>query len=221
MGVEDRAAEVYVALRDRGSVRAAAVELAGEVLEALLEFGAGEDDEEAREAYAVVRRILEEDLDEEEIREAAARLLKVTSFEPGFADAPERRAALEAAVEVVARDARVQGLTEPVTVRYDEPGEVEAHVCYAGSWHGQGLRAHDMDPESWLFGAADALQEAVMEKTWQVWPVCPDHELGLHLETVDSEDRRGPRADGAFWVCAGEGGHRVARVGALSEGRVE
>ncbi|TQJ57735.1 hypothetical protein FBY34_5605 [Streptomyces sp. SLBN-115] len=50
-------------------------------------------------------------------------------------------------------------------------------------------------------------QQSLLEWIWQVWPVCPRHDLGVH-----SSERGGA----AVWWCAGGGGHMLAPVGELA-----
>jgi hypothetical protein len=58
-----------------------------------------------------------------------------------------------------------------------------------------------------LTSLAVMMQEGLLERTGQVWPVCARHGLGVH----------GSERDGAaVWRCAGDGGHVLAPVGELS-----
>ncbi|GAB2810913.1 hypothetical protein GCM10022221_05430 [Actinocorallia aurea] len=215
----DVADVVFAGLRDHGEVGAAAVELAWEVLGGLWEDeGAerdGEDEERGERLYEVVRGILEAGLDGSAMREAAARLLDLIDHDPGFGAAADRRAAIEEAAAIVGRDAQCQGFTEPVTVMYFEPGDMLAQIAYGGFSRGPSTRSYAGDAGIWLWWAADALQETVMDKTWKVWPVCPEHGTGLHLDQRSAHER-GAEPAGAFWFCRVEGGHRVAAVGKLS-----
>ncbi|MGW1963487.1 RNA-guided endonuclease InsQ/TnpB family protein [Streptomyces sp. NPDC001935] len=66
-----------------------------------------------------------------------------------------------------------------------------------GEWHGNHLDPCSQDsPDSALASIADAVQDTVMELLWQVWPLCPEHGLGMHL-TEDAEER-------LSWWCVGE-----------------
>ncbi|MFF9476271.1 hypothetical protein ACF1E9_27080 [Streptomyces roseolus] len=82
-----------------------------------------------------------------------------------------------------------------------------------GEWHGNHLDPDSQDGlASALASVADAAQETVMELLWQVWPLCPEHGLGMHL-TEDAQER-------LSWQCAGERSRRGpahihAAVGAL------
>jgi len=94
----------------------------------------------------------------------------------------------------------------------DEPEDV--YVALAnGEWHGNRLypeSAHDAVLAPAV--VADAAQETVTERLWRAWPLCAEHDLGMH-----------PRADTErilSWWCAGGGthgdpGHIRAAVGAL------
>ncbi|MFI6479068.1 hypothetical protein ACIBH1_14130 [Nonomuraea sp. NPDC050663] len=100
------------------------------------------------------------------------------------------------AIDLVTHDMHATGATGEVTLAVPD-------------WDPDGVRlqvddhfSHDRVP----FGGdvptyvADAVQEAVMEASFTVWPLCPDHDLGLHAE------------NGA-WAC--RRGHVVARIGHL------
>ncbi|MEZ0094417.1 hypothetical protein [Streptacidiphilus sp. EB129] len=88
------------------------------------------------------------------------------------------------------------------------------HVALAnGEWDGNCLFPDSADdPAQALAVVADAAQETVVERLWQAWPCCPEHDLGMHPR----ED-----ADGRLcWWCAGDRSrrgpaHLRAAVGAL------
>lgn len=93
----------------------------------------------------------------------------------------------------------------------DEPEHV--HVALAdGRWHGNALCPDaSADPASALRTVADAAQETVTECLWLVWPLCAEHDLGMHPRDVDGQ---------VSWWCAGERtrrgpAHARAAVGAL------
>lgn len=54
---------------------------------------------------------------------------------------------------------------------------------------------------------AECMQDLMMEVLWIVWPECPAHNFGLHV------DFEAPRA---VWRCKG-GSHVVAPIGALHD----
>lgn len=63
------------------------------------------------------------------------------------------------------------------------------------------------DPVELLAAVADAGQETVAAELWLVWPVCPQHDKGLHVGAA------------ATWVCrVGTGGHAVGAIGELASG---
>ncbi|GAA3396322.1 hypothetical protein [Cryptosporangium minutisporangium] len=82
---------------------------------------------------------------------------------------------------------------------------------------GEPLYADDESDALWC--AASNAQALVNEFRWQVWPVCPEHDLGLHLWsagagpdwTLDHTDWNVPA-----WRCRAGKGHEVALVGELS-----
>ncbi|MDQ0934604.1 hypothetical protein [Streptomyces turgidiscabies] len=95
----------------------------------------------------------------------------------------------------------------------DEPENV--YVALAnGEWHGRYLYLYPDsadDPAIALAVVADAAQETVTERLWQAWPVCAEHDLGMHPRDADGQ---------LSWWCAGERlrrgpAHIRAAVGAL------
>ncbi|MEU6244572.1 hypothetical protein [Streptomyces sp. NPDC047024] len=99
----------------------------------------------------------------------------------------------------------------------DEPEQLDVALP-DGSWQGNAVHPEDTtdnsgvpeptDPARLLARVADAAQETVMEMSWQVWPVCPYHKLGLHVRT----------AEAVVWWCGdADGGHAAAEVGRLAE----
>lgn len=140
-------------------------------------------------------------------------------------DLPEPRRVLlgeyplwDEALALVNRDLAVtlpdQGLLQLLGLpSYDE--EVAEYVCVAlanGEWHG-----NVVDPESAnnpvlaLAAITDAAQETVTECCSQAWPVCDEHNLGMHPREADGQ---------LSWWCAGgkvrgESAHIRAAVGGL------
>ncbi|AZP19197.1 hypothetical protein EJC51_25875 [Streptomyces aquilus] len=97
---------------------------------------------------------------------------------------------------------------------YDAGEPENVYVATAtGEWHGNPLDPNSQDsPASALASVADAAQETVVELLWQAWPLCPEHDLGMHPRE-DAEGR-------LSWWCAGERlrrgpAHVHAAVGAL------
>lgn len=43
------------------------------------------------------------------------------------------------------------------------------------------------DPVAALAGLTTMIQESLLERTWQVWPVCPLHGFGVHGAERDGE----------------------------------
>ncbi|WP_309056117.1 hypothetical protein [Streptomyces sp.] len=95
-----------------------------------------------------------------------------------------------------------------------EAGEPECvYVALAnGEWHGNFLDPKTPeDSAEALAIVADAAQETVAELLWQAWPVCVEHDLGMHTRDVEGL---------LSWWCAGRRpgggpGHIRAAVGAL------
>ncbi|MCX5195156.1 hypothetical protein OOK31_14810 [Streptomyces sp. NBC_00249] len=95
----------------------------------------------------------------------------------------------------------------------DEAGTESVHVALAnGEWHGNSLYPNAADdPDRALAAVADAAQETVTERLWQAWPLCAEHDLGMHPREADGQ---------LVWWCAGaparrEPAHVRAAVGAL------
>lgn len=107
-----------------------------------------------------------------------------------------------------------QGPLQLVAQPSYETGEPEyVYVALAsGEWHGSHLypKVAD-DPAHALAIVADAAQDTVAECLWQAWPLCVEHNLGMHAREVEGQ---------LSWWCSGEGpqlgpGHIRAAVGAL------
>jgi hypothetical protein len=54
---------------------------------------------------------------------------------------------------------------------------------------------------------AEATQECLNEVLWKVWPLCPDHGVGMYVRAAESA--------GPEWACGLDGGHTAAAVGEL------
>ncbi|WP_206436611.1 hypothetical protein [Streptomyces sp. W1SF4] len=142
----------------------------------------------------------------------ARRILDDTGFDPGFDLAPERLETLRAALKTVARDLATRGIeAEPEIEVLGDRCTVGAGVRLAGgerlNWGGHVLPAMCDDPTTALTSLTVMIQESLLERTWQVWPVCARHDLGVHGSERDAE---------AVWWCAGDGGHVLAPIGELS-----
>jgi len=83
----------------------------------------------------------------------------------------------------------------------EEEGEGVYAVMPDGTWHGNQLAV-----DGGVLDVVDAAQETVVERLWQVWPVCGTHRLGMHGREEEGRD---------VWWCAGEGGHVEGAVGEL------
>ncbi len=96
-----------------------------------------------------------------------------------------------------------------------DPGGPEAvYVALAnGEWHGNHLPPDPAeDPAFALAAVAEAAQDTVTERLRRAWPLCAEHDLGLHPRTADGT---------LSWWCAGGipgapgPAHPRAAVGAL------
>jgi len=90
------------------------------------------------------------------------------------------------------------GRRPDVPVRYSPPTECEPEgaVC-VGPEDVQGIDPSDIHAE-----AAEGLQCLLADRGRLVWPLCPDHRVGLHATRAVS---------GAVWVCS-MGHHTVRRI---------
>lgn len=85
---------------------------------------------------------------------------------------------------------------------WDEEMGVPVYVALPdGTWHG-----NQLPPRAGVVDIADAAQETVVERLWEVWPVCDEHQLGLHAREEEAR---------AVWWCNGDGGHVRGGVGEL------
>ena len=147
-----------------------------------------------------------------EMAALAQRILDDADFDPGFDLAPERLEILRAALRIVTRDLPTRGIEgEPEIEILEDWFPVGAGVRLADgerlNWGGPILPNMCDDPTVALTGLAVLIQESLLERTWQVWPVCPRHGLGVHGSERERE---------AVWWCAGDGGHVLAPVGELT-----
>lgn len=147
-----------------------------------------------------------------EMTALARRILDDTGFDPGFDLAPERLETLRAALRIVARDLPTRGIEgEPEIEVLEDWFPVGAGVRLADgerlNWGGPILPDMCDDPTTALTSLAILIQESLLERTWQVWPVCPRHDLGVHGSERERE---------VVWWCAGDGGHTLAPVGGLA-----
>lgn len=200
---------VFLGLREGRLEADSVVELACE----LLDWG---------RSGSAVREVVERvpaELSAEELAGLAARLLDEAAFSPGLDLVPERFEVLRRALRVVARDLAAGGVEgEPELVLVDEFGPVVPEIRLADGRPlvgGPELCGDAGDDVTRAVAAvADVVQCGLMERTWQVWPVCPEHQrLGVHAVVRSGE---------AVWWCVGGSGHAVAAVGelgALRQGR--
>ncbi|MFE0379870.1 hypothetical protein ACFW1M_30920 [Streptomyces inhibens] len=128
-------------------------------------------------------------------------------------DLPEPRRVLQGeyplwdeALALVNRDLAVslpdQGLLQLLGLPPYNEGEAEnVYIALAnGEWHGNVLDPHSADnPVLALMAIADAAQETVTECLWQAWPLCGEHDLGMHPREADGQPS---------WWCAGGNNRR-------------
>ncbi|MHC5902326.1 hypothetical protein ACVNF4_00145 [Streptomyces sp. S6] len=84
----------------------------------------------------------------------------------------------------------------------EEESEWVYVVMPDGTWQG-----NQLERNAGVLEVADAAQETVVERLWEVWPVCDTHRLGMHPRDEEGRD---------VWWCAGEGGHVQGAVGELT-----
>lgn len=193
---------VFTAIREGRLEADPVVELACE----LLDWGHG---------GPAVREVVERapaELSARELAGLAARLLDEAAFEPGFDLLPERLEVLREALRVVARDLAASGIEgEPKLELVEEFGPAMPRILLAdGRWIAGGPELCGSvgdDLTRAVAAMADVVQCGLMEQTWQVWPLCPEHpRLGAHAAVRSGE---------AVWWCVGGVGHLVGAVGSL------
>lgn len=147
-----------------------------------------------------------EDTNRQRITELTRQVL-TGRFEPGFDLEPGLLAPLEAALEAVKADMHATGLPGPIRLVIPEWSDPpHAFVEFRDGWGstsgiGPGAGAN---PVWALLAVADEAQDSIMEKLWEVWPVCPTHHLGAHPQEHNGT---------AVWQCNGNGGHTIAPIG--------
>jgi hypothetical protein len=114
---------------------------------------------------------------------------------------------LQEAMRIVNRDVAATGLPGPCRLEAPPWSRDDLYVltwddctdCDQGISPGCGS-----DALAALTAVADDAQGAIMESSWQAWPVCPQHALGTHAEVHDGA---------AVWWCKADGGHVAAAIG--------
>ena len=79
-----------------------------------------------------------------------------------------------------------------------EPEQIQVALA-KGEWHGDPLPDEPRTAADALADVAEAAQDTVTELLWQAWPVCPEHNLGMHVRKVSGR---------ASWWCAGSAAPR-------------
>jgi hypothetical protein len=96
---------------------------------------------------------------------------------------------------------------EPRPVEVTSSAETGVKITWSGSYTSPSVFAemNDATPTSVAVEAADYLQEHIVDELRGPWPVCSDHDAGLHAEALD---------DVPVWRCR-RGNHVVAPIGQL------
>ncbi|MFF4252389.1 hypothetical protein ACFY1L_14385 [Streptomyces sp. NPDC001663] len=83
-----------------------------------------------------------------------------------------------------------------VAQRSEEGGPEHVYVALDnGEWWGQPVEpASAGTPLNALAAVAEAVQDTVTECLWRAWPICTEHDLGMHLAEADGRP---------VWRCAG------------------
>lgn len=147
---------------------------------------------------------------------------------------------LETALTLVNRDLTATLPDQPPLILLTTPSDgyftEQVYVAMPdGRWHGNPVYAHYLedledgaprepeDPEGTLLSVADAAQETVTELRWQVWPLCQEHNLGLHPRPAgtpaDRDGHEPPTTAPAVWWCRGPRNgecHDAAPIGELA-----
>jgi hypothetical protein len=147
-----------------------------------------------------------EGTDQERLVEMSRRVLS-ERFDPGFDLEPGWLTTLEQALEAVRADMRATGVTGPIKLVIPQWSNLShAYVDYRGGYGSTSGIApvRGSDALSALVAVADEAQDSIMETLWEVWPVCPSHQIGTHAREHEGI---------AVWWCTGDGGHVAAAVG--------
>ncbi|GAA3203890.1 hypothetical protein ACFO1B_42695 [Dactylosporangium siamense] len=127
----------------------------------------------------------------------------------------EPSARLRDALALVQRDLEAGGVRRQLHLE-DVDGSYVVVLDDGSSWGG-GPELDGGEDAAALWTAAEAAQDLLAVVLGTLWPVCPRHDLGLHVRS----DRAGPQwsADASSatptWWCNADGGHRIADVGRL------
>jgi hypothetical protein len=103
-----------------------------------------------------------------------------------------------------------------------QDGELSGHVAdQRGRSSGSAMVAGE-DEETALWTVAEGAQEYMADLRFTAWPECPQHGRGMHIRdpsgspaTSDAESAQKL----PVWWCSASGGHDVAQVGKLNDGR--
>ncbi|WP_327002542.1 hypothetical protein OHA72_46695 [Dactylosporangium sp. NBC_01737] len=127
----------------------------------------------------------------------------------------EPRTRLRNALALVQRDLEASGVRRQLHIE-----DVDGSYVVAlddGSYWGGGPDVDGEGDAAALWTVAEAAQDLLAVVLGTLWPICPGHDLGLHVWP----DWAGPdRSAGAgfgtpTWWCNADGGHRIANVGQL------
>jgi hypothetical protein len=190
------ARRVYLGVRDGAAIREAAFDMAC----LLMDWGPADPVVEELAEVAIAGT------DRERLVELSRQVL-AQRFEPGFDLEPGWLTTLEEALDAVAADMQATGLPGPVRlVAREWPSPSRLFLDYQGGYgSSNGIAPADGSGSlRALVTVADEVQDAVMESSWEAWPVCPSHRLGTHAQERDEV---------AVWWCNGDGGHVVAAIG--------
>ncbi|MEE1820388.1 hypothetical protein PUR59_35920 [Streptomyces sp. SP18ES09] len=104
------------------------------------------------------------------------------------------------------------GLTDEDENEDENEGEYVYVGRANGEWHGNRLEPDSAgDPLDALAAVADAAQDTVTELLWRAWPLCAEHNLGMHVYEAEGQ---------LSWWCSGgmdprHPAHLRAAVGGL------
>ncbi|MEU0380072.1 hypothetical protein ABZ093_22580 [Streptomyces cyaneofuscatus] len=167
----------------------------------------GREDEAFRAWLRTLSEVLDTDLEDSLASQAARAFLWAVFGENGamppsyFAPllGPHRQAHAQQAVTALLTQVHAEtGRRPDVPVRYSPPTECEPEgAVRVGHETVQGIDPSDIHVE-----AAEGLQCLLADRSRLVWPLCPDHRVGLHARRAVS---------GAVWVCS-MGDHTVRRI---------
>jgi hypothetical protein len=195
--LRDTADRVYYGLRNGDLTNDDAFDFACDLID---RFG-------SKQMFVHLAELSLEQASRSQLKDAVSEILARLNYVPGFMAESQFRENLEQAFSIIARDMRATNLSGEARIVIIDDNR--ARIEYGGSWgDGKAIAPEEaVDLESALVAVADHLQGAIADADFKIWPVCPDHGLGLHPKQVGVE---------AVWWCNAASGHVSSAMGHLA-----